>query len=378
MKLTALAIGAASLLSGSAFAADAIVAAEPEPIEYVRVCDAYGTGYFYIPGTETCLHIGGYLRFDVGFGFGDALDSNSNEDWGARTRAKVWIDAKSDTEWGPLWSRIVLEGNNRPSDVDFRGVSGGNSTDLGSPIVGVRIDQAFLELAGFRAGKFVSWWDDDFSGETDAMANVTNTNALRYQYESGDFFAGFALEELGGTGTSFGGPFTTGADVYGNSLGYDAAVGGKFGQVSWSVYGGYDGGNEEGAITARIGADLGPGKAELAVLWSSGLGTGANGGNAYYNLGEWAVVAQYAFKATDKFTITPAFQYNQNITTDADGGWDDGRMWRVGVTLDYQVVKDLNAKLAATYVSEDYGDRTLDGQDGNDWFEGLFRLQRDF
>lgn len=31
-------------------------------VEYVRVCDAYGTGFFYIPGTETCLKVGGRLR----------------------------------------------------------------------------------------------------------------------------------------------------------------------------------------------------------------------------------------------------------------------------------------------------------------------------
>ncbi|MDN2579544.1 porin [Aquibium sp. ELW1220] len=30
--------------------------AQAGPVEYVRVCDVYGTGYFYIPGTETCVH----------------------------------------------------------------------------------------------------------------------------------------------------------------------------------------------------------------------------------------------------------------------------------------------------------------------------------
>lgn len=34
-------------------------AAAEEGVEYVRVCDAFGTGFFYIPGTETCLRIGG-------------------------------------------------------------------------------------------------------------------------------------------------------------------------------------------------------------------------------------------------------------------------------------------------------------------------------
>ncbi len=51
--------------ASTAQAADAIVAPEPEAVEYVRVCDAYGAGYFYIPGTETCLRIHGYLRYDV-------------------------------------------------------------------------------------------------------------------------------------------------------------------------------------------------------------------------------------------------------------------------------------------------------------------------
>jgi hypothetical protein len=47
-------------------AADAVMAPEPEPVEYVRVCDAYGAGFFYIPGTETCLQISGYVWYQIG------------------------------------------------------------------------------------------------------------------------------------------------------------------------------------------------------------------------------------------------------------------------------------------------------------------------
>ena len=54
--------GSALAAASGAHAADAIVAAEPEPLEYVRICDAYGVGYFYIPGTDTCLKIGGQVR----------------------------------------------------------------------------------------------------------------------------------------------------------------------------------------------------------------------------------------------------------------------------------------------------------------------------
>lgn len=55
-------------MSQVASAADTIVAPEPEAVEYVRVCDAYGKGYFYIPGTETCLRFAGYVRYDVSGG----------------------------------------------------------------------------------------------------------------------------------------------------------------------------------------------------------------------------------------------------------------------------------------------------------------------
>lgn len=59
MKIKSLLFGSAAALVATtgAYAADTVVAPEPESVEYVRVCDAYGAGYFYIPGTETCLRI---------------------------------------------------------------------------------------------------------------------------------------------------------------------------------------------------------------------------------------------------------------------------------------------------------------------------------
>jgi hypothetical protein len=62
-----------SLLFGSAAALMAVTgaqAAEPlepiaEPVDFVRICDAFGTGFFFIPGTDTCLKIGGYVRADA-------------------------------------------------------------------------------------------------------------------------------------------------------------------------------------------------------------------------------------------------------------------------------------------------------------------------
>lgn len=87
MNIKSLLLGSAAALAAvsGAQAADAIVAAEPEPMEYVRVCDAFGTGYFYIPGTETCLKIGGFIRIQGEFGRDEADDRWNQEDFGGQS-----------------------------------------------------------------------------------------------------------------------------------------------------------------------------------------------------------------------------------------------------------------------------------------------------
>src|SRR6516165_4381085 len=32
------------------------------PVQYVKICSGYGDGFYYIPGTDTCIKMGGYLR----------------------------------------------------------------------------------------------------------------------------------------------------------------------------------------------------------------------------------------------------------------------------------------------------------------------------
>ncbi|HZP74711.1 MAG TPA: porin, partial [Pseudolabrys sp.] len=38
------------------------------PVQYVKICSLYGAGFFYIPGSDTCLKIGGYVRTEGGYG----------------------------------------------------------------------------------------------------------------------------------------------------------------------------------------------------------------------------------------------------------------------------------------------------------------------
>ncbi|WP_162696746.1 porin, partial [Agrobacterium tumefaciens] len=150
MNIKSLLIGSAAALAAvsGAHAADAIVAAEPEPLEYVRVCDAFGTGFFYIPGTETCLKFQGYVRFQVDFKNGNGTSAGTNNggtsDWDAFTRAQFEVDTRTDTELGALRGFIGFRGN------------ADNGSASGSSVF---VDQAFIELGGLKVGKFYSWWD---------------------------------------------------------------------------------------------------------------------------------------------------------------------------------------------------------------------------
>src|SRR6267378_3723802 len=98
---------AAGLLAISgAHAADLPVKAKA--VEYVRICSLYGAGFFYIPGTDTCLKLGGYLRVDSTFNGGvyDAPFWNGNGGAGdrfadrinSRSRMAITVDTRTATE----------------------------------------------------------------------------------------------------------------------------------------------------------------------------------------------------------------------------------------------------------------------------------------
>jgi len=66
---------AKSLLLGSATAFVAVAGAnaadlpskKAAPATYVKICDAYGAGFYTIPGSDTCIKIGGRVRADFAF-----------------------------------------------------------------------------------------------------------------------------------------------------------------------------------------------------------------------------------------------------------------------------------------------------------------------
>src|SRR5260370_13944126 len=77
-------------------------------VEYVKVCSLYGAGFFYIPGTDTCIKLGGYLRIDTNFNgsFYDGPALNGGQGQGNRyrdylsalSRMAVTVDNRTATE----------------------------------------------------------------------------------------------------------------------------------------------------------------------------------------------------------------------------------------------------------------------------------------
>jgi hypothetical protein len=136
MNIKSLLLGsAAAAVAVSAQAADAIIIAEPEPMEYVRICDTYGTGYFYIPGTETCLRVGGYVRYQMEYN----RDEGDDYTFGKLARFAPNFTAKNSTEWGTLTSFAEVEFN-WASTGSFSIPAGGQSTNLAHAYISLEND----------------------------------------------------------------------------------------------------------------------------------------------------------------------------------------------------------------------------------------------
>ena len=79
-------LGSAAGLVALSGAQAADLPVKAKAVEYVRICSLYGAGFFYIPGTDTCIKLGGYLRADVTFNGGAHGAPAWSGDLGQRNR----------------------------------------------------------------------------------------------------------------------------------------------------------------------------------------------------------------------------------------------------------------------------------------------------
>src|SRR3954466_2444127 len=156
-------LGAAAGLVAVAGAQAADMPVKAAPVQYVKICSLYGDGFYYIPGTDTCLKLGGYLRVQAEYnaGAGGIVVGNGAQEAGQgrftrdltndinyRVRAVTSWDVRQQTEYGTLRTYIRFGvSNETPAG------TGGGSTPSAF------WDRAFMQFAGFTVGRAQSVFD---------------------------------------------------------------------------------------------------------------------------------------------------------------------------------------------------------------------------
>jgi Porin subfamily len=207
MKMVkSLILGSAAGLLAMSGAQAADLPVKAKAVEYVRICSLYGAGFYYIPGTDTCIKLGGFLRVDViAGGFNDfapnlngpgAAQNRLSNDYATRARQDLTIDTRTATEYGVLrtfaelvfsWSGGNYTGSS-PSAYAGDGIGGGQ----------FGIYNAFIQFAGFTAGRTYSIFDTPWqsypAGGPDTLPgggnHVTGVNTLIYTADFGQGISG--------------------------------------------------------------------------------------------------------------------------------------------------------------------------------------------
>jgi hypothetical protein len=186
-----------SLLLGSAAGLVAVsgtqaadLPVKAKPVEYVKICTLYGEGFYYIPGTDICLKIGGYVRADYGWNVtgartvhytgAAAAQDRSVSPYSTRHRASFNFDSRTQTAYGTLRTYVAVTVDNENQGT-----------------VTVNPTRAFIQWAGFTFGHTKSFTDvpgtpgDDtfkslFQTQNQSDTGANGTNQIAYTWELGN------------------------------------------------------------------------------------------------------------------------------------------------------------------------------------------------
>lgn len=381
MNIKSLLLGsaAAAVAFSGAQAADAIVIAEPEPMEYVRICDAYGAGYFYIPGTETCLRISGWVRYQVETADRSArinvsgpdglegtvkLNGNlslsptydqfpsiavpSNDGFDKYTGAQINFDARSETEYGTLRGWVQLEtlaagGTNRSAATD----------------INISINRAVIQLGGLWLGYADSLFASSSNIGGSGLGNYggytyadtfnyfyQQRHQIGYQFNGGNgFWAGLSLEHDDvNSAPNSGAGVDYMPDVVGK-VAYSQGWGGAWLAVAYDesaegvgVRGGIEG--KFAPLTVRMDAYY---QSDAAVVYGRGS--------------RWAVQATGLYQITPTFGVAAGVEYRDRLA--GAGMWLPGSSsWAGQLGVNWQPVKGFQIGADVTH-QRDRGSATI-------------------
>jgi Porin subfamily len=156
MKMVkSLLLGTAAGLVAMTGAQAADLPVKAKPVQYVKICSLYGAGFYYIPGTDMCLKMGGWVRAEYAYGdngnmtWGWAntnLNNRTTNDSTWRSRGYITADARNQSEYGTVRSYIAVGINT-------------NSTTGGEGTASFSSNRAFIQFAGFTFGLSSSFFD---------------------------------------------------------------------------------------------------------------------------------------------------------------------------------------------------------------------------
>ena len=167
----------------------------------MRICSLYGAGFYYIPGTDTCIKIGGYLRAEAAINANSDSGGNFNGAGGANNRftnAFTWrgrsalsMDTRSATEYGVVrtyalttfsWTTDTYAAGSAAGSTVYSSLGGTAATNNASSGAGgsgaVGVQYAYLQFAGFTIGRatseFSSPWQSYPANNMDLLVGSAN------------------------------------------------------------------------------------------------------------------------------------------------------------------------------------------------------------
>jgi len=334
MTLKTLLLGSATAFAvvGGAQAADLSIA---EPVDYVRICDAFGTGYYYIPGTDTCLKIGGFVKFKVNFHVLTDMDPGvavHQSTWDFQTEAGANFTAKSMTEWGELGGNLAIIGNYNP---------------LAANSGAVTLDGASLWWGPIKFGHFGSVYDGGGGYADSVYRSDVSSEQIALSWSAAGFGLALGIEDPrtrwgSELGTTYSVPNIVAAATISQGM-FDAKAAVGFAQVGiGSVYG------VGGHITLKLDSIA----AGDAIRFGGAFGTGASfvdsstgavvaGSSAARNgNNNWSAYATFQHFFTSALSIAASYGYRTNGVVNG---------WQGGAHLVWTPVPGFKGKFKAQY-----------------------------
>jgi opacity protein-like surface antigen len=307
MNIKSLLLGSAAALAvvSGAQAADAVVAAEPEPMEYVKVCDAYGTGFFYLPGTETCVRIGGNVRYQKNW----SKVGSKNASYDHTSRGRISVEAKNDSEWGTVYSWVEL---------------GGTRTNNGDLSLTANY---WMGINGLEFGDYDTAWTRflGYGGRTDDGGDNYGFDGRQYISYTADFGAASAIIELDHD--------AEGGVIQGHKYMPDvsAAVKATMGDYEVNAAFAYDESDESFFIRKTL-------RGNIDMFGFTVIGLYSNSAtNHYFDYDGFSAIVGVSAKVTDTVTLAKDFQY-----------YDNGD-WKIIGDVSWAVASGFSVRLSANY-----------------------------